>query len=119
MLRVWLWRCLTAIFVFIGLVGVVLPGLPTTPFMLLALWSSSKGWPIVHEWLLTHPKFGPHLQRWQEERAIPQRAKIMATTMIIFSAIAITFTVPLVWVQWLLYSTLAAVLIWLWWYVPN
>lgn len=113
------WRILTVIFIAIGLIGVFLPGLPTTPFMLLALWSSAKGWPVVHDWLLEHPRFGPHIQRWQNERAIPKKAKIMATAMMAFSAVLIYLTVPLFWVQWPLYSCLLAVVIWLWCFVPN
>lgn len=119
MLVRFLWQCLTVLFVAIGFIGLFLPGLPTTPFMLLALWSSSKAWPKVHEWLLEHPRYGPHIQRWQDERAIPRRAKILATAMIIFSGVIIFFTIPLFWVQWLLYASMLAVLIWLWCFVSN
>lgn len=115
----WFWRLLAAIFVSIGLIGVIVPSLPTTPFMLLALWASSKGWPVLHDWLLEHPKFGPHFIRWQEQRIIPRKAKIAASLMMVFSALLAWFSVPLLWVLVLIYLCLLAVLAWLWCFVPS
>jgi uncharacterized membrane protein YbaN (DUF454 family) len=59
----------------IGLVGTLLPLVPTTPFMLLALWAFSIGSERFHRWLYHHPVFGPPLQRWQRDRVIPLWAK--------------------------------------------
>jgi uncharacterized membrane protein YbaN (DUF454 family) len=62
----------------LGLAGTVLPLVPTTPFMLLALWAFSIGSERFHRWLYHHPVFGPPLQRWQRERVIPLWAKALS-----------------------------------------
>jgi hypothetical protein len=64
----------------LGAVGTVLPLVPTTPFMLLALWAFSVGSERFHGWLYHHPIFGPPLRRWQEERVIPRWVKIVAVS---------------------------------------
>ena len=50
------WRCLVVIFVILGFIGVLLPGMPTTVFLILAAWAASKGWPQMDAWLINHPK---------------------------------------------------------------
>jgi uncharacterized protein len=62
----------------IGAVGAVLPVLPTTPFMILALWAFARSSRRFHTWLYTHRLFGPPLQRWTEHRVVPTHAKIAA-----------------------------------------
>jgi len=66
------------IFFAVGAVGVVLPLVPTTPFMLLALWAFSVGSERFHAWLWHHRIFGPPLRRWSEERVIPRPVKAIA-----------------------------------------
>ena len=73
-----LWLGLGWIFFGLGLIGVLVPGLPTTPFMILALWCFSNGSERLRHWLYTHPVFGPSLQRWNEHRVIPARAKLLS-----------------------------------------
>lgn len=62
----------------LGVVGIFLPLLPTTPFVLLASWAAPKGSPRLAAWLRQHPRLGPILANWQEQRAIPRRAKLLA-----------------------------------------
>lgn len=81
----WLYMALAVVCIALGLIGVVLPGLPTTPFLLLAAWASSRGSARVHDWLHNHPSLGPPLRQWQEQRAIPVRAKCVAILMLIIS----------------------------------
>ena len=69
----------------VGAVGVVVPGLPTTGPMLLALACFARGSERVHRWLLNHPVFGPPIHRWQEHRVISLRAKILAIPMMVGS----------------------------------
>lgn len=72
------WRLLGLAFVGIGFAGIVLPVLPTTPFMLLALWAFAKGSPTLHAWLENHPRFGPSIAAWNRYGTIPLRAKLTA-----------------------------------------
>lgn len=69
----------------LGTLGIFLPLLPTTPFLLLALWCFAKSSPRFHAWLLSHPRFGPALRNWREKGAIPTRAKALAIAMIALS----------------------------------
>ncbi len=62
----------------LGLVGLVLPLLPTTPFMLLAAACFAKSSPRLHDWLVGHRVFGPAIRDWRDYRAIAPRAKRMA-----------------------------------------
>lgn len=67
----------------LGVVGIFLPVLPTTPFILLAAWCFSRGSKRLHEWLLNHKRFGPMVRDWEESRVIRMRAKVLATVMIV------------------------------------
>ncbi len=73
------------IFFSLGLLGAALPLLPTTPFMLLALWAFSMGSERFHAWLVDHRLFGPPMRRWREERAIPRWAKLLASASMLAS----------------------------------
>jgi len=69
----------------IGAIGVVVPGLPTTPFLLLAVWAASRGSERLHRWLYSHRHFGPLLRLWQEQGAVPRRAKWVAVLLMLLS----------------------------------
>jgi len=62
----------------LGLIGVVLPGLPTTPFILLAAACYAKASPRLHGWLLNHRLTGPMLRDWETHRSLTRRNKIVA-----------------------------------------
>ena len=76
---------LACFFLAVAVVGVVVPGLPTVPFLLLAAWFAAKGSDRLHRWLLTHPRFGKMLLDWQTHRAISRRSKVMAVLMMALS----------------------------------
>ncbi|WP_347812944.1 YbaN family protein [Novosphingobium sp. ST904] len=70
------WMALGLLLVGIGVIGIFVPLLPTTDFMILALPCFARSSPRLEAWLLNHPRFGPGLRAWRAERAIPRPAKI-------------------------------------------
>ncbi|MDD2051529.1 YbaN family protein [Pseudomonas putida] len=70
----------------IGLVAIVVPGLPTTEFILLAAWAATKSSPRLSAWLENHRLFGPILNNWRNGRIIARRAKVSATISMLFCA---------------------------------
>ena len=83
------WLC-----VGLGIIGAVLPILPTTPFLILAAYFFSKGSPHLHHWLLSRPHFGPSIRDWEERGVIRPRAKKLASV-----AILVTFANTLIILQ--------------------
>lgn len=68
-----------------AVVGVVLPLLPTTPFIILAACFASKGSPAFAAWLEQHQSFGRAIEQWRQRRAIPIKAKLLACSMMMAS----------------------------------
>jgi uncharacterized protein len=62
----------------LGVIGIFLPGLPTTPFILLSAACFAKGSPRVHQWMLRHAVLGPMLRNWEEHRSLTLRIKCVA-----------------------------------------
>jgi len=85
------------LFVALGVIGVALPVVPTTPFMLLALWMFSKSSRRFHDWLFNHKLFGGPLQKWQEHRVIPLPVKLCSTSMMALSFIIMVMFSPMSW----------------------
>jgi uncharacterized protein len=69
----------------LGTAGLVVPLLPTTPFLLVAAWAAPKGSPRLARWLHEHPRLGPTLHAWREGRAVPRRAKRLALVLLLAS----------------------------------
>lgn len=70
-----LWLAAGIVSVGLGLAGVALPLLPTTPFMILAAACFARSSPRLHDWLWNHRLFGPTIRDWRQHRAIPPVAK--------------------------------------------
>ena len=86
------WFCVS-----LGAIGVVLPVMPTTIFLLAALWAFARSSPKLHAWLLNNPHFGPYIADWENHRIIPIRGKVMAVGMMSASALWLSFgtSIPL------------------------
>lgn len=83
-----LWMAAGFLCLGLGFLGVALPLLPTTPFLLLAAACFARSSPRLHAWLLDHPLFGPPIRDWQAHGAIHPRAKMLAvgTMALVFAA---------------------------------
>ena len=81
------WGALILAYLFLALaiVGVVLPGLPTVPFLLLSAWFAARGSQRLHRWLYDHPHFGKLLIDWEQQRAVSRSSKRVAVTLLIVS----------------------------------
>jgi len=89
-----------------GVLGAVLPLLPTTPFLLVATYAFARSSPRLHAWITTHPHFGPPVLHWNTEGAITRKAKILAV-----SVMAITFGLSVVMgASWTILAIQAVVL---------
>lgn len=103
--------CLSAA---VGLVAVVIPGLPTTVFLLIALWMFTRSSPRMEAWLRGHRLLGPYLRNWERDRSVPRHVKVVA-------GLAMLSTVLVAWLVVALPApavvalaiTLAVVLAWL------
>ncbi|WP_313654464.1 DUF454 family protein [Pantoea sp.] len=98
----------------LGMLGIVLPLLPTTPFMLLAAWCFARSSPRFHHWLLWKSPFGRYLRHWQQHRAMPPGAKARAVCLIITTFSLSLFLVHQFWVRIMLLIMLAALLLFMW-----
>jgi uncharacterized membrane protein YbaN (DUF454 family) len=91
-----LWAFGGVLFVAIGAIGVVLPLLPTTPFLLLGAYCFARSSPSLHDWLLTHPTFGPLISNWDQYGGIDRRSKRIAIIVILLTlGITLAIGVPL------------------------
>lgn len=97
----------------LGVLGAFLPLLPTTCFMLVAVWAASKGSPRFANWIRSHPRFGPTVVAWEESGAIPRHAKWLAMTMLGISITILAFTVSLMWLKVALIVGLMGLAIWI------
>ena len=78
-------------FFVLGVLGFVLPVMPGTVFMILALWAFSRSSRRFHDWLYTHRWFGPPLQRWTAYRVVPWSARVIAYGSMMTSLITTAF----------------------------
>ncbi len=77
-----LWVVLGSIFLLIGAIGVLVPVLPTTPFLLLTAGCYARGSDRFHRWLLTNRLFGEYLRDYYEGRGVPLRTKAISIAML-------------------------------------
>ncbi|MCA1921685.1 MULTISPECIES: DUF454 family protein [Buttiauxella] len=100
--------------VVLATLGVVLPLLPTTPFLLLAAWCFARSSPRFHHWLLYRSWFGSYIRHWQDHRALPPGAKPRALIFIVLTFAVSLYLVNILWVRLLLLVMMCALLFFMW-----
>lgn len=94
----------------LGIVGVIFPVLPTTPFLLVALWAFSRSSPELAERIRNNPRLGPYIRDWEEFGVIPPKAKLLAMAMMAGSFAYLWFgTAAPAWAAILVAAILAAI----------
>jgi uncharacterized membrane protein YbaN (DUF454 family) len=86
------WLC-----VGMGVLGAFLPVMPTTIFLIMALWAFSRSSARFHRWLYSHPRLGRPLRAWHAHRVIPIPAKCLALSMMLLSLLYVSLFVAEGW----------------------
>jgi len=110
----WFWWLLAYASLGIGIVGIVVPGLPTVPFVLLAAFAAARGSQRLRDRLLAHRQFGPVIRDWEREGAVSRRAKRLAIGMMALCAVVMFLTAPRWWMAATGTAIMACVALWLW-----
>lgn len=99
----------------LAMTGLFLPVLPTTPFVLLAIFLFGKSQPEKIQEIMQHPRLGPFVQDYLDPQGIPMKSKIKALLVLWFSIlISVTFFIPLIAIKMLILSIASMVSIWIW-----
>ena len=110
----WAYAAAAVLCLALGVVGLVVPGLPSTVFILLASAAAARSSPRLHHWLWQHRWFGPMLRDWAQGGRVSRRSKWHATLAMAMSA-ALLWLVPVPWwARALALGSMAVVLTWLW-----
>lgn len=75
----WLWFCLGWLMIALGVIGALLPVMPTTIFLILAVGCFARSSPKFERMLLQHPRYGPSLRAWREQGAVSGKGKALAS----------------------------------------
>lgn len=112
-LRILIWRSIAIFALLLGLIGLLLPIMPTVPFLLVAAWAGGKGWPVLEAKLLAHPKYGPQILAWREHGVVKRRPKVIAIVMMSGSAIMLSLSPVAIVIKVAVIAIMASVAIWL------
>ena len=118
MLR-WLWFGLGWLAVAIGSIGLVVPGLPTTVFFIIAAACFSRSSPRFEQWVLTRPGIGPLVRDYRAGLGMPRAAKVAAITSIVVVCTISVLLLDAVWVRALVAAAGAVGVVWIAWRVPT
>ncbi|HEY5612506.1 MAG TPA: YbaN family protein [Lysobacter sp.] len=110
----WAWWLLAYASLGLGLVGIVVPGLPTVPFVLLAAFAAARGSHRLHRRLQAHAQFGPMIRDWDVYGAVSRRAKVLAVAMMGACAALLFLTAPRLWMATTGTGVMVIVGAWLW-----
>lgn len=102
------------LFLVLAILGIFLPLLPTTPFLLLASACFARSSNKLHNWLRNHGRFGRYLRDYEDGRGIPLRGKILAMVMMWPSMFYAMYRVPMVSLRVMLFMVACGVTFYLW-----
>lgn len=109
-----MWGALAVLFLAVGAVGVVLPGLPTTPFVLLAAAAAARGSPRLLRRLRSNPRFGRVVRDWQRAGLVPRTAKVAASVGMAVGTAMLAWLVHPWWVSAAVGAVALPAAVWLW-----
>ena len=104
------WLCVGLAFL-----GIFVPGIPTTPFLIVALWAFAQSSKKFHAWLLNHKRFGPLLHNWESHKVVPKSAKILMVILQTFAVVMIQYSLNNIYIT----VGLAFLLVCVAWYVIS
>jgi len=109
------WVVMGAASLVTGVIGLFLPLLPTTPFVLFAAYCFSRGSPRYHSWLLSHPLFGQMIRDWHDGHVIRRRTKVLSTiTGATMVAIPVAFLDIPLWTKLVMIIGTSGALVYVW-----
>jgi uncharacterized membrane protein YbaN (DUF454 family) len=96
----WVWIIAGSISLALGIIGIFLPLLPTTPFLLLTTACYARGSSRLHNWLLNNKLFGKYIRNYREGKGIPARSKVLALTLLWLTiGFSIFYVIPILLVK--------------------
>ncbi len=110
----WLLLAFAGLCLVLAVIGVILPGMPATVFLLMAAWAAARSSPRLHAWLLGHRLFGPMLRDWENGHCVSRRAKWSAAATMAVGAVVLVWTAYRPWIAAVGIGCMAVVLAWLW-----
>src|SRR5690606_4774829 len=113
-LRIVLWCTIAVLALHVGVIARLIPIMPTVPFLLVAAWAGGKGWPVLEQKLLAHPKYGPQIIAWRKYGVVKRQPKVIASVMMGGSAIMLGFSPAPFALKFAIIGIMATVAAWLW-----
>ena len=116
----WMFLIFGWVFFALGIIGILLPVMPTAPFILLAAGCWARSSKRFHFWLINHKYFGKYVRDWEESHAVPRYAKWLATIMMSLSTAMLFYQLPAAnqWMAWVVAIVCSGVAIYLF-RLPN
>ncbi|MFO1453904.1 MAG: YbaN family protein [Lysobacterales bacterium] len=109
-----LWALLAWVSLILGIIGAVLPVMPTVPFILLSAFAATRGSDRLRGWLVAHPTFGRAILDWEQNGAVTRKAKWIASAMMSISSPSMAYFAPRPWMAAIGIGCMALVTLWLW-----
>ena len=116
----WLFLILGWLFFALGIIGILLPVMPTAPFILLAAGCWARSSRRFHFWLINHKYFGKFVRDWEDRHALPLYAKWLASIMLTISTLMLFYRLPadMLWIAWIVTAVGSGVIVYLF-RLPN